>query len=161
MTDTTEPTSVSIEVDAAPEQVYALVADLPRMGEWSPECVKCTWKGGATGAVEGARFKGFNRRGIRRWSTNGTVVTADPGRELAFDVSAVLGLPVARWSYRIEPRDGGSRVTEVFDDRRGTLITVLGRIVSGVGDRNTHNAETMQTTLERIKSEAEAGAATI
>ena len=25
-------------VDAAPERIYDLVADLPRMGEWSPEC---------------------------------------------------------------------------------------------------------------------------
>ena len=26
----------SIEINASPETVYALVSDLPRMGEWSP-----------------------------------------------------------------------------------------------------------------------------
>jgi hypothetical protein len=27
----------SIEINASPDAVYALVSDLPRMGEWSPE----------------------------------------------------------------------------------------------------------------------------
>ena len=44
-------TSVSERVSAAPEAVWALVADVPRMGEWSPECVRCEWVGGATGAA--------------------------------------------------------------------------------------------------------------
>jgi len=150
-------TAVSIEVEAPPERVYALVADLPRMGRWSPECVRCVWKGGATGASTGARFKGYNRRGLRRWSTKGTVVAADPGRELTFDVSSVFGLPVARWRYRIEVRgDRGCTVTESTEDRRGRLITVLGRIATGVGDRASHNQGTMRQTLERIKEEAEA-----
>jgi uncharacterized protein YndB with AHSA1/START domain len=153
-----EVTSVSIDVDAPPEAVYALVSDLPRMGSWSPECVRCVWKGGATEAAPGARFKGYNRRGVRRWSTSGTVVEAEPGRRLTFDVTSVFGLPVARWSYLIEPRDGGSRVTESTEDRRGGLIKVLGRLTTGVGDRATHNAATMRTTLERVKAEAEASA---
>lgn len=146
---------VSIQIDAPPERVYELVADLPRMGEWSPECVRCDWLGGATEAAPGARFKGRNRRGVRRWSTTGEVVVAEPGRELAFDVTSVFGLPVARWAYRLEASDGGTTVTERWEDRRGGLIKFLGRVGTGVSDREGHNTEGMQATLERLKVTAE------
>ena len=36
----------SIEIQASPEAIYALVSDLPRMGEWSPECRGATWRRG-------------------------------------------------------------------------------------------------------------------
>ena len=41
--------AVSTEIAASPEVVYDLVADITRMGEWSPECYQCTWSKGATG----------------------------------------------------------------------------------------------------------------
>jgi uncharacterized protein YndB with AHSA1/START domain len=148
--------SVSIHVDAPPETVYALVSDLPRMGEWSPECRRCEWRGGASGAVVGARFKGHNRIGWRRWSTKGEVVAAEPGRELAWDVRSVFGLPVARWRYVLQPEAaGGTEVTETMEDHRGRTIKVLGTLVSGVRDRSAHNTEGMKATLARIKAEAE------
>jgi len=34
----------SIEIHASPEAVYALVSDLPRMGEWSPENIGGEWQ---------------------------------------------------------------------------------------------------------------------
>ena len=149
----------SIHVDAPPEAVYALVSDLPRMGEWSPECVKCEWLDGATGAAVGARFKGHNKRGARRWSTTGVVVEATPGREVAWDVTSVFGLPVARWRYVITPSPGGgSDVTESTDDRRGRIMKILGTLASGVSDRKTHNTEGMEETLRKVKATAEASA---
>jgi Polyketide cyclase / dehydrase and lipid transport len=57
-------------VDASPEVVYDLVTDVTRMGEWSPECVGCAWIDGANDPVPGARFRGRNRHGLARWSTN-------------------------------------------------------------------------------------------
>ena len=152
-----ETTEVAIDVDAAPEDVYALVSDLPRMGEWSPECTRCDWLGGATTAAPGARFKGRNQRGPRRWSTTGTVVSAKPGEELSFDITSVFGLPVARWTYQITGNgSGGSTVVERWDDRRNGLMKVLGRLATGVADRKEHNTDGMQATLERIKATAEA-----
>ncbi len=41
-TERTEPHRAEIDIDA-PERVYALLADVTRMGEWSPECVRCQW----------------------------------------------------------------------------------------------------------------------
>src|SRR5450756_1969528 len=48
----------SLAVVAPADAVYDLVADLPRMGEWSPECERVIWRGGATSAAHGAQFLG-------------------------------------------------------------------------------------------------------
>lgn len=61
-----ESVSGSALVEAPPETVWALVADVTRMGEWSPETVRCTWVDGATGPELGAAFKGDNKRGLAR-----------------------------------------------------------------------------------------------
>jgi uncharacterized protein YndB with AHSA1/START domain len=150
---------VSIDIDASPDEVYALVADLPAMGRWSPECYRCDWQGGATEAAPGVRFVGRNRIGQRRWSTQGTVVVAEPGRELTFDIHS-LGMPVSRWTYKIAPRAGGGvTLTESTEDRRGAVIRALGALLlmgTPGADRTTRNQDTMAVTVARLKEAAEA-----
>ncbi len=149
--------TVRTEIAAAAEAIYDLVADMPGMGRWSPECERVEWTGGATGPAVGATFTGHNRNGRRTWSTHGTVTIADRGREFTFEVRSVLNLPVSRWSYRFENRpDGTCTVVESTEDRRGRLIRTLGRIATGVGDRPNRNRETMTRTLERLRAAAEA-----
>jgi uncharacterized protein YndB with AHSA1/START domain len=152
MTDAVEVTTT---IAAPPQTVYALIADLTRMGEWSPETTSVTWLGGATEPRLGARFRGANRNGLRRWSTICTVVAAEPGRELAWE-SRLFGRPVALWRYVFEPDgSGGTTVTETSEDQRRAVFRALGGVASGVSDRKTHNAETMRVTLERLKGAAE------
>lgn len=147
--------SVTTEIAAIPEKVWAMVADLTRMHEWSPENHAVTWLKGATGAVPGATFKGTNKSGKKEWATSGTVVEAVPGRVLSFRVKAV-GMKVALWSYRFEASDGGCTVTESWDDERGPIVTFLGKPVSGVADRASHNRAGMEETLRKLKAAAEA-----
>ena len=47
---------VSLHMAAPPEQVWALVSDVTRIGEFSPETFEAQWTHGATGPVVGARF---------------------------------------------------------------------------------------------------------
>jgi uncharacterized protein YndB with AHSA1/START domain len=150
---------VSTSVAAAPEVVYALVTDLARMKEWSPEATSVTWLDGATGPAPGARFRGANRNGVYRWSTTCTVVTADPSRELSFRTTWGP-LSVALWRYRLAPDgSGGTRLTESTDDERGFGMKVIGVLGTGVVHRAAHNEETMRATLAAIKAAAEASAA--
>jgi hypothetical protein len=149
-------TSVSTRVEAPASHVFQMVSDLTRMGEWSPECKRVEWLGGATGTAVGARFKGHNQRGPRKWSTKGKVVELDDGR-IAFDIASVGGLPVARWRYTIAPDgDSACTVTETWEDLRGGAIRMLGRLVTGVSDRKDHNTRGMEETLARVKAAAEA-----
>ncbi|MFM8383175.1 MAG: SRPBCC family protein, partial [Actinomycetota bacterium] len=62
-----EPVVVTREVAAPPERIWAMVSDLPRMGEWSPENQGGEWLNGATGPAVGVRFKGQNKNGKKSW----------------------------------------------------------------------------------------------
>jgi hypothetical protein len=151
--------SVSREVGATPDRVWGLVADLPRMGEWSNENVGGRWRGDATGPAPGARFRGANRNGIRRWSTNVVVTEATPGRRFAFRVTS-MGIPISEWSYEVEPADGGCRVTESWCDARPGWFKPVARLATGVADRVEHTRAGMTLTLERLAAAAE-GEATV
>ena len=147
--------TVEREIEAPAEEVWAMVSDVSRMGEWSPEATGAKWLKGATGPAVGARFTGRNQAGWRRWSTAGEVVECEPGRCFAFDVSAGP-FKVATWSYRFEPTATGCKVTEQWDDRRtGSLMAILGKLASGVGDRATHNRAGMEETLANLAKAAE------
>ncbi len=150
--------SVSIDIAAPPERVYELVADIPRMGEWSPECRRCSWTGGATGPAVGARFKARNkgRRGPA-WFNTPAITVADPGREFAFNRNGP-GIGSYTWRYVFEPTATGTRVTESYEVERPLpkVVSWLTEKWVGSSDRDADLHEGMQTTLSRIKAAAEA-----
>ena len=157
MNERTAHDSVTVEMAAPPEQVYDLVSDVTRMGEWSPECVRCAWTKGATGPVVGARFKATNKgkRGPA-WSNTPVVKVADPGREFAFNRSGP-GIGSYTWRYVFEPTPTGTRVTESFDAERplGKAMNWLTMKWTGSPDRDEDLRNGMATTLARIKAVAE------
>jgi hypothetical protein len=144
----------TIHIDAPADQVWGMVADVTRVGEWSPETVGAEWLDGARGPSVGARFKGRNkRRGA--WSTTCTVTASDPGREFAF----VVGKDETSWHYRFVPLNGGCDVTESFEILKvpgafGRFFTKIGTGVTWAQreDDLTHG---MEETLRRLKAAAE------
>ena len=147
-------TDKSITIHASAHTVYELIADPMRMAEWSPECLRCRWIGGATTPAVGARFRGTSRNGRRRWTTTSTISEMRDGELFAWEVSYV-GRPVARWAYRIEPQADGVRVVESVDDRRGPVLRAISPLITGSPDRAARNAETMTSTLQAVKAAAE------
>jgi uncharacterized protein YndB with AHSA1/START domain len=144
----------TVHVDAPPEQVYAMISDVTRMGEWSPETYRCEWVDGATGPAAGARFKGSNKRGILRWSTKPTVKVADPGKEFTFETGRA-GKEDTRWSYRLAPKDGGTELTESFEALRYIFFF---KIVSPPKTRKRQLQKNVEQTVQRIKQAAEGSA---
>jgi uncharacterized protein YndB with AHSA1/START domain len=152
--DSPHTISVSRDIDAPAADVWALVSDLPRMGEWSPEATGGTWVKGADGPAVGARFKGTNANGRKSWNTDAVVTECEPGHAFVFEISAV-GLSVATWAYTFETTDLGCTVTETWTDRRGRIATFFGGPTSGVKERAEHNRAGMVQTLENLATAAE------
>jgi len=106
----------AIQIAAPPARVYALIADITRMGEWSPECYRCEWVGDVREPTVGARFQGHNRMGPIRWTTTCEIVSAQPGREFAFTVMHDKGdRESTRWRYVLNDMDAGTELTESFE----------------------------------------------
>jgi hypothetical protein len=150
--------SVSLDIRADADTLYSLVSDLPRIGEWSPECVRVEWEGDVSGPVEGTTFVGFNEVGPGRrirYQRHGTVLTAEPGRAFSF-ITDEGGRPSTVWRYTFESiGDGLTRVTEGYEVR---WIPLWARIIDVPLNRHKELLEGMRTTLERLKATAEATA---
>ena len=146
--------SVVREIVAPAERVWAMVAALDQMGEWSPENDGGRWIRGATGPEVGAVFEGRNHIGWRRWRTRVMVIESEPPRRFAFRLR-IGPLGGCDWVYDIEPTDGGCRVTESWVDHRTWFLKKVGWAASGVADRATHNRATMDATLDRLAEAAE------
>ena len=140
--------TVSRVVPAPPGTVYDLISDVTTINRYSPETVAAGWLDGAASARVGARFKGTNVIGKLRWSTKPTVTAADPGRRFAFQVPGRSG-PL--WTYRFEPADGGTLVTESMSQAvpSPAFIRYLQRR-AGVVDRAAHMRQGMIVTLDRL-----------
>jgi Polyketide cyclase / dehydrase and lipid transport len=150
--------SAQIVIDAAPEQVYDLVADVTRTPEFSPEVVAVRWLDGATEPAVGARFEAVNRSTTsgRRWRNRPVVVVADRGREFAFRRTEPFSGTVV-WRYRFAPVDGGTRVVESYEFERPVSRIgwfVIEKLFKDV-DRRAALQRGMRATLERLRATAE------
>ena len=148
---------MTVHFAAPPAEVWDLVSDVTRIGEFSPETFEAGWLDGATGPRAGARFRGHvrrNGRGPVYWTTC-TVTVSDPGREFAFAVNGPGDTIVNAWQYRLEPREDGTDVTESFE-LPGTLPMRLYWSVAGRARLRT-NLTGMRVTLEKMKAILEEG----
>lgn len=142
---------VTVWIDAPPSEVWALVSDVTRIGEFSPETFEARWTRGSTGPEVGATFKGHVKRngvGPTYW-TGCTVTRCEPEQVFEFSVGTDQ-MTVNNWGYRLLPRDGGTDVTEYYRLEPSWLLrgywTVLGAL------RGRTNERGMRTTLERMKA---------
>jgi hypothetical protein len=142
----------NIEINASPEAVYDLISDLPRMGEWSPENIGGEWQGGGSGKV-GDRYIGHNQAGERSWSVPVMVTAADRGRCFEFVTRPDEG-PCVRWTYRLEPIEAGTRVTEVWDVEQ-LPAPMQGRTQEQLDERSRVIEAALATTLAALKATAE------
>jgi uncharacterized protein YndB with AHSA1/START domain len=146
---------VSLHMDAPPEKVWALVSDVTRIGEFSPETFEARWTRGSTGPEEGAYFKGHVRRngvGPTYWSPC-RVTRCEPHEVFEFSVGTDE-ITVNNWGYRLEPDGTGTRVTEYFRLEPKPYLRAYWRLLGRLRGRT--NERGMRTTLERMKEVVEA-----
>ncbi|GAA3971013.1 SRPBCC family protein [Thermobifida alba] len=164
--------SARILVAAPPDQVYAVVSDLPRSGEWSPECRGGEWVSGEPGAV-GAVFRGENCRpedvvgwaplvrGV--WHTEARVVAAEPGRTFRWMMLSHAGADQESiWGFDIEPDEKGSVLVHHF--RMGRATVGIHKIVADMDEADRKRfiedwtaklERDLDETLHRIKGAIE------
>lgn len=165
--DVTWLTVAAEEVVAArPELVWDLVADVTRVGEWSPECIRAAWLAEPGGPQRGARFTGRNRL-PDGFEYDVTCLVTETDRPRAFawvvlDDSGDPARPSSSWRYRIDPLPGGaSRVRQRFT--HGPGASYLRAAAAQVPDRATEFIAArldglranMSATLRAMKTVAE------
>lgn len=142
----------SVEINASAEDVWAVISDLQRMGEWSPQCKKMIIRGGPVGL--GTRTININRRGPLVWPTTSKVIRFAPNQELAFRVAENRTV----WSYTLEPAGAGVKVTERREVANGTTKVSSFLVDKMMGGTTNFEAELklgMAETLAEIKRAAE------
>jgi hypothetical protein len=147
----------SVTVNASAQELYDIVSDIARTGEWSPVCTSCWWDNEASAGAVGAWFTGRNVLPERTWDTRSVVVVADPGREFAW----VVGGKFVRWGYTLTPVDGGTVLTEMweflpegiemFEEKHGDQAAVQ------IANRTQQALDGIPKTLAAIKRIAESG----
>jgi len=143
----------TIEIDAAPQKVWALVSDIERMSSWSPQVVRSTVNGDTIGL--GTTFANENRQDDVEWPTNARVERFEPPREFAFKVKENRLI----WSFLLEPLPGDrTRVTQRRESPDGITdlsIDYTNAYLGGVEAFTERQRAGMRETLERLKAEAE------
>ena len=148
--------SVTLHIDAPPKVVWALVSDITRMSEYSPEVVGAEWLGDSAGPAVGARYRGRVKRNenwpVLYWTTC-EITGCVPGELFEF-VVVMRERPVNTWRYEFLPTDdGGTDVTESFD-LGDNIFTKIWRPTGGFL-RERRNQRDMLRTLQRVKAAAE------
>lgn len=151
--------TVERHIEASPEVLYDVIADVTRTSELSPEVVACEWLDGATGPAVGARFRATNHAGRGPdWHNTPVITVADRGREFAFSRTE-KGAGTIVWRYSFTPDGTGTRVTESYQVTRP--VTLFGWFIIGVlygnKDRRGDLRRGMTQTLQRLAALTEKG----
>jgi hypothetical protein len=149
-------------IGAAPQWVWQLVSDVRLMPSLSEELQSVEWLDEAARPEVGARFRGHSKHeALGEWATTSTVVECEPERVFAWAVEDP-DRPTAVWRFRLEPRDGGTELSEWMQmgPARSGLSLAIDRMPEKeqkiVFVRMREFERNMTVTLERIKKLAEA-----
>ncbi len=135
-----------LQIGAPPEEVFAYLSDLEKHLEWS-HCleIKRTSEGpigvGSTYASKGKNFG---------MTANETVEVTEhqPNERFAWRTAGAMGLKFG-WSFEMEPREGGTLLTQRFEPPSGLVAGILGKLAEGP------TRKAMQEGLANIKEKLE------
>jgi hypothetical protein len=154
--------SVELAVPCSVPHAWALISDVQRIGEFSPECVAAWWVPGYPMAAVGGRFEGRNRvcdgDDAEDWIRICEVVVFDPPREFAWTVGDRFdGTPATRWAFRLGPHPLGCMIRQQFrhypDGLSGLRLFAQAhptRAAQLIAMRQRDLSHAMMTTLQRM-----------
>ncbi len=131
---------VAADVAATPTQVWAVLSDPTRVGEWSHECLSVSWVDGHTQAAVGAKFRGNNQVKGFRWSRTCTITELEPERLLVYCTSGGVPPDSTEWTFRLEPVDGGTRINQSFRILKFPRVVELATVMFNPPHRDRKEA---------------------
>lgn len=150
-------------IEATPEAVYDLIADVTRTPERTPDVVRCEWLDGATGPAVGARFRSTNHAGRGPdWRNKPVVTVADRGQEFSFTRTEPFAGTIL-WRHRFVPEGTGTRMYESYEVIRP--IRWMGWFIIdtlyGMKDRRSELRASMVASMDRVAELLEAAPADV
>jgi hypothetical protein len=161
----------TITIERPADEIYDLLADVAKMGSWSPVCT------GGRYDEDGEWFTGTNAIGDTTWETRCRVVAAERGKAFAFVNHGASGRhEMVRWGFELAPAKAGGDGSS-SGRATSTEVTqsweVLPAYEIGFGEEEDPGMtleqrldlmqvfalQGMPETLANIKAEAEGGAA--
>ena len=155
--DAVAPLEQAVDIAAPIDAVWALVSDVRRMNEWSPQVTSTRLSAGFDDVSAGTRFTNRNAHGELVWTTHAEVVAfTAPGQtgEVAFRVDENWVV----WSFHLAATDAGTRLTQRREAPHGISPLSLGFTDDYLGGYDAFTASQlagMRETLEAIKAAAE------
>ena len=149
--------SESIEIDASPATVWALVTDMERYGEWSSENTGGYWRKNeegvpGTGAV-GDEFVGINRRENQEWKALVEITEREENQSFAF-VTGGTAMNFVHWRYDLATDGEATTLTE-----SSALMNLSPPMIehgeTEVQSRAANARESITATLQGMKAAAE------
>jgi hemerythrin-like domain-containing protein len=137
---------VAVTVEADIDQVWEVVRDVTRVGQWSHECVGAAWVGASTSAMPGARFRGRNRAGVFRWGRVCEIVSAEPYELVWRTVPTPLYPDSSEWRITLAKIEGGTRISQNFRVLRApkVLSVLYALMIPGHRDRTAALTDDLQ-----------------
>jgi uncharacterized protein YndB with AHSA1/START domain len=133
----------SVEIDASPERVWAVMADVERWPEWTRSMSRVELTSGRPlGSGSEARVK-QPRMPAMRWR----VTDYQPGVNFTWETRSPGAKTVA--SHRIAPRPGGGSTVTLVLDQTGPLAAVISPFIGRMSRRY------VQMEAEGLKRRAE------
>ena len=145
---------VSAHAATTPERIWAIVADVTRVGEWSHECRSAAWIDGATTAAVRARFVGGNsQRGLRWRRVNEIEELVAPRRITWRTIPTLLYPDSTRWSIELQPAgDGGTTIVQRYEVLR--IPAFLDWLYSIILPAHRDRTEALTADLQRLAAVA-------
>jgi uncharacterized protein YndB with AHSA1/START domain len=149
-------------IGAPPARVWELISDPALMPAMSSELQSVEWLDGADGPALGARFAARNRHeALGEWGSTSQIVEFEPERVFGW----AAGDPAdsaARWRFLLEPKDGGTELSEwvqLGPGRSGLSLAIEqmpDKEQKIVFVRLREFERNMTFTLDQVKARAEA-----
>ncbi|MFI6045878.1 SRPBCC family protein [Nocardia sp. NPDC051321] len=141
----------TIDIAAPPDRVWAVVSNLKRMPEFSPQCVRMLPLGRPK---PGTWVLNLNTDGKKYWPTTARIVRYEPNQAFAFKINENRSI----WSYTLEPTETGTRLIERRDVPNGTSWFSRKSIDAALGGEVPFEealVRGMNETLDKIKAVVE------